>query len=83
MNNDVCQHTMCIPYMMGYFKWLIILVQEQGLNNFEFGDTQYAQGLTSDYYRGDPGDCPYACCNMELWYTFFSMEGQRSKVTQK
>ena len=35
-----------------------IIVQEQGLRNFEFGDTQYAQGLTSDYYRGDPGDCP-------------------------
>ena len=34
------------------------IVQEQGLKNFEFGDTQYAQGLTSDYYRGDPGDCP-------------------------
>ena len=34
------------------------LVQEQGLKNFEFGDTQYTQGLTTDYYRGDPGDCP-------------------------
>ena len=35
-----------------------ILVQEQGLKIFEFDDTQYTQGLTSDYYRGDPGDCP-------------------------
>ena len=34
------------------------IVQEQGLKKIEFGDTQYAQGLTSDYYRGDPGDCP-------------------------
>ena len=35
-----------------------LVVQEQGLKNFEVGDTQYTQGLTSDYYRGDPGDCP-------------------------
>ena len=35
-----------------------VIVQEQGLNIFEFDDTQYTQGLTSDYYRGDPGDCP-------------------------
>ena len=34
------------------------IVQEQGLKKIEFGDTQYAQGLTSDYYRGDPRDCP-------------------------
>ena len=34
------------------------IVQEQGLKVFDFGDTQYAQGLTSDYYRGDPGACP-------------------------
>ena len=42
----------------GLFSNLYLLVQEQGLKIFEFGDTQYAQGLTSDYYRGDPGDCP-------------------------
>ena len=37
------------------------------MKNFEFGDTQYTQGLTSDYYRGDPGD----------WAEnkFFSMDG--------
>ena len=35
-----------------------MLVQEEGLKTFEFGDTQYTQGLTSDYYREDSGDCP-------------------------
>ena len=41
-----------------FYHNLFVVVQEQGLKNFEFGDTQYAQGLTSDYYRGDPGDYP-------------------------
>ena len=66
-----------------YNFFIVPIVQEQGLKKFEFDDTQYTQGLTSDYHRGDPGDCPLACCNIELWYTFFSMEGQRSKVTRK
>ena len=46
------------PGTYTHYSTLSLLVQEQGLKNFEFGDTQYAQGLTSDYYRGDPGDCP-------------------------
>ena len=36
----------------------VILVQEQGLKNVEFGDTQYTQGLTSVSCRGHSGDCP-------------------------
>ena len=60
-----------------------ILVKEQGLNNFEVRDTQYAVGLTPDLDRGDQGDCPWACCNIQLGYTFYSMEGYRSKVTTK
>ena len=55
---DVYRKVVLIIPFLCQRKNIRFIVQEQGLKNFEFGDTQYAQGLTSDYCRGDPGDCP-------------------------
>ena len=37
------------------------------IDNFVFLNTQYTKGLSSDSGRGDPGDCLWACCNMEFY----------------